>query len=66
MEIVSDGGRTSIVYRLKEGLVLKLPRSSVPEGFRAEIASAFVIEKQLLERLGPGPRIVRYVPTSIY
>jgi hypothetical protein len=66
MEIVSDGGRTSIVYRLEEGLVLKLPRSSVPERFRAEIAAAFVIEKQLLERLGLCPHIVRYVPTSTY
>jgi hypothetical protein len=67
MDIVSDEGRTSTVYRVKVGLVVKSPRVSTHASVLAEIKDAFPLERQLLERLGiilisfgvcPRPRIV--------
>ncbi|KAH8710037.1 kinase-like domain-containing protein, partial [Phaeosphaeriaceae sp. PMI808] len=55
----SNRGRTSIVYRVKEGLVLKSLRSLVPERMRTTVTTAFAIEEQLLKRLGRCPQIVR-------
>ncbi|KAH8722760.1 hypothetical protein GQ44DRAFT_828842 [Phaeosphaeriaceae sp. PMI808] len=59
MDILREEGRTSIVYRVKEGLVLKSPRR-LPEQLLAEFDHAFIVEKRLLERLGRHSRIVRY------
>jgi hypothetical protein len=58
MHIISDEGRTSVVYRVEKGLALKLPRKSDDQSMVAEIAAAFAIERKLLERLGPHPQIV--------
>ncbi|KAF2024858.1 kinase-like protein [Setomelanomma holmii] len=51
-------GRTAFVYRVKEGLVCKVPSDTNSDRYRAEIENAFVVEKRLLERLGHHPRIV--------
>lgn len=64
MHIISDEGRTSVVYRLEDGLVLKLPRESIPASMATEIENAFAVERRLLERLGQHPQIVQYVPIS--
>jgi hypothetical protein len=64
MDIISEKGRTAIVYRVERGLISKSPRTEGSEQFRAEIKNAFAVEKQLLERLGKHPRIVQYVPIS--
>ncbi|KAH8707500.1 kinase-like domain-containing protein [Phaeosphaeriaceae sp. PMI808] len=62
MDIISNGGRTSTVYRVKQGLALKSPRTSncLPEQLLAQFKNVFTVERQLLERLGHHPRIVRY------
>jgi hypothetical protein len=65
MELVSDSGRTSIVSRLRDGLVLKLPRTGLSKEFLDEIHHAFDVEHALLQRLGDHPGIVRYVPSLI-
>jgi hypothetical protein len=65
MEVLSRKGRTSTVYRVREGLVCKVPQV-LRERFRAEVENAFAVEKQLLERLGSHPGIVKYVLAAIY
>jgi hypothetical protein len=64
MDIISEKGRTAVVYRVKRGLVCKSPRTIDNKGLQAEFKNAFAVERQLLERLGNHPRIVQYVPTS--
>jgi hypothetical protein len=69
MEMISNKGRTSIVYRIGLGRAGKMPRDmdlELPglEEFAIEIDNAFDVEKKLLERLGNHPRIVRSVIIS--
>jgi serine/threonine protein kinase len=66
MELICDEGRTSTVYRVIPGLIVKSPRTSdyLSAESLAEFKNAFAVEEKLLERLGRHPRIVRYVPTS--
>jgi hypothetical protein len=64
MDIISQKGRTAVVHRVEEGLICKSPRSEGSVKFLAEIKNAFAVEKQLLERLGVHPGIVRYGPIS--
>ncbi|OAL45261.1 hypothetical protein IQ07DRAFT_662121 [Pyrenochaeta sp. DS3sAY3a] len=52
-------GRTSFVYRVKEGFVCKAPSTTDSETYRADIENAFMVERRLLEQLGAHPRIVR-------
>lgn len=51
-----------MVYRVRRGFVCKMLRGLGSEKLIAEIDNAFAVERQLLERLGAHPRIVRYVP----
>jgi hypothetical protein len=61
MEVVDDLGRTSTVYRVREGLVWKTQRKAPSEFWSKEIAHSFKVEHALLQRLGNHPGIVRYV-----
>jgi hypothetical protein len=63
MELLSRKGSTADVYRLEHGLVCKAPRrfTTYTAERRAWNDNAFVVERQLLERLGRHPRIVEYV-----
>jgi hypothetical protein len=61
MEVVDDLGRTSTVYRVREGLVWKTQRKAPSEFWSKEIAHSFKVEHALLQRLGDHPGIVRYV-----
>ncbi|KAF1921826.1 kinase-like domain-containing protein [Ampelomyces quisqualis] len=45
---------------LRKGLVLKSPRTVVPEEMHDEMSNAFNVEEQLLKRLGTHPNIVQY------
>lgn len=71
-EILSSSGSTSIVGRLKAGVVLKSPRFSWWERSTAaeeegegvhdivkHIRRSFVVEEQILEILGPHPNLIR-------
>jgi hypothetical protein len=67
MERISNEGRTSIVYRVRRGkttLACKMPRDLPYQELVDEIENAFAVERQLLERLGDHPGIVRYVSIS--
>ncbi|KAH7405772.1 kinase-like domain-containing protein [Phaeosphaeria sp. MPI-PUGE-AT-0046c] len=64
MNIVSQKGRTSVVYRTQQGLVCKSPQPGGSERFRTDVANQFAVEKQLLERLGNHPWIVKYYGPS--
>jgi len=64
MEKIGSSGRTAIVYRVGVGLVVKIPRPPFSKEHESELENAFVVEEQLLERLGDHPRIVQYVPMS--
>jgi hypothetical protein len=59
MELIDNEGRTSIVFRLREGLVWKSQRTGVDDDFLKEISNAFNVEHALLQRLGCHPGIVR-------
>jgi hypothetical protein len=61
MEEVGSPGRTAIVYRVTEGIVVKTPRPTFSKALESEIDNAFIVEEQLLQRLGSHPRIVQYV-----
>jgi hypothetical protein len=61
MEVVDDLGKTSTVYRVREGLVWKTQRKAPSEFWSKEIAHSFKVEHALLQRLGNHPGIVRYV-----
>jgi hypothetical protein len=61
MEVVDDLGRTSTVYRVREGLVWKTQRKTPSEFWSKKIAHPFKVEHALLQRLGNHPGIVRYV-----
>jgi len=65
MEMISQRGRSAVVYRVAPGLVCKIPKSPPYKNLVAEFKNSFAVEKQLLQRLGSHPRIVRYVPLSI-
>jgi hypothetical protein len=58
MEMIDDEGRTSVVFRLREGLVWKSQRTGVDD-FVKEISNAFNVEHAPLQRLGCHPGIVR-------
>lgn len=70
MEIISNKGRTSVVYRCGSGMVAKIPRemsAGLPDRkeWDAEIDNAFMVEQKLLRLLGLHPRIVVYASTII-
>ncbi|KAH8702927.1 kinase-like domain-containing protein [Phaeosphaeriaceae sp. PMI808] len=65
MDVVSRRGRTSTVYRLREGLVCKSPCRVDNELLLAEFENAFAVEKQLLEMLGHHPRISLQVAEAV-
>ncbi|KAF2726452.1 kinase-like protein [Polyplosphaeria fusca] len=60
MEMISNKGRTSMVYRVGKGLVCKIPYNQGSNQFLAEVDNAFAVESRLLEKLGNHPRIVPY------
>ena len=69
MDVISEDGRTAIVYRLEKGFVAKMPRDmqeGLPgrEEFAAETDHAFSVEVRLFERMGYHPRITPFVFTS--
>jgi hypothetical protein len=56
MEMLSNQGRTSIVFRVGEGHACKIPREmqqglSGREAFAAEVDNAFTVEERLFKRL---------------
>jgi hypothetical protein len=59
MEMIDDEGRTSVVFRLREGLVWKSQRTGVDDEIVKEISNAFNVEHALLQRLGYHPGIVQ-------
>ncbi|KAB8259939.1 kinase-like domain-containing protein [Aspergillus pseudonomiae] len=66
-EILS-GGSTSLIARLKPGVVLKYPRYSWWHAeaadrhpFVKDIKQSFEVEKRILDILGAHPRIIRYI-----
>jgi hypothetical protein len=59
MELITQRGRSAIVYRVAPGLVCKIPKNPPYEELAAEFKNSFAVEKQLLQRLGSHPNIVR-------
>lgn len=61
-------GSTSTIYRLRPGIVLKSPSPvwNVFPDKAKDIALKFSVEKQILDRLGDHPRIVKFVHSSCY
>jgi hypothetical protein len=59
MEIIDDEGRTSVVFRLRKGLVYKSQWTGVDDDFLIEISNAFNVEHALLQRLGCHRGIVQ-------
>ncbi|KAF2015097.1 hypothetical protein BU24DRAFT_493560 [Aaosphaeria arxii CBS 175.79] len=61
MEVLSNSGRTSIIYTISDTLVWKtVRRSPLNEKFTAENEHAALVEQQLLHRLGTHPSIIQY------
>jgi len=60
MDVISNKGRTAVIYRFKEGLVCKIPWDPGHKHLAAEFEKAIAVEKQLLERLGTHTGIIRY------
>ncbi|KAI0876494.1 kinase domain-containing protein, partial [Hypoxylon argillaceum] len=65
MELLPFQGTTSVFFRVKEGIVLKSPRTISTESQNYEqltnrIALEFHVEREILELLGSNPRIVKY------
>ncbi len=65
MESLSFQGTTSTFYPFKPGIVIKSPRAILEgpdyESQRQRIGLEFRVERQILELLGPNPRIVKYI-----
>lgn len=66
MDVISNIGRTAIVFRVGAGLAGKMPRDmqeGLPgrEEFTAEVDNAFAVEEELFKRVGYHPGIVRFV-----
>jgi hypothetical protein len=55
-------GSTAILFRVRPGVILKAPVRMGHDQViqeRQDVLNKFNIERQILERLGPHPRIVR-------
>src|SRR5262249_45958164 len=61
-------GSTAILFRVRPGVVLKagvqILEDQVPRE-RPSVAKHYFVERQILERLGDHPRIVRYARPSL-
>ncbi len=54
-------GSTATVKSIRPGVVLKKPWDFKTEFFISDARLKFTVEPLILERVGPHPRIVRYV-----
>ncbi|OBT80573.1 hypothetical protein VF21_00409 [Pseudogymnoascus sp. 05NY08] len=57
-------GSTSIILRLKPGVVLKSPRLVDSHSFAEDIKLSFIVEEKILKILGDHPRIMKFLGTS--
>jgi hypothetical protein len=62
METLRFLGSTSIFFRAKQGIVLKAPAKILEDQVvreRPSVARHYSVERQILDRLGEHPRVVR-------
>ncbi|KAH6706492.1 hypothetical protein BKA61DRAFT_739405 [Leptodontidium sp. MPI-SDFR-AT-0119] len=60
-ELLKCIGSTSTGSRIRPGVFLKSPMETDHEAVAKQVKLAFSIEAPILQRLGPHPRIVRYL-----
>lgn len=63
MKVISDEGRTAIVYQWEPGFVCKIPWPHAPKHLEVEFEEAVLNEQKILTKISRHPGIVEYVPS---